>query len=153
VAARTGAAEAVTRKQRIALEIFAPTLLGVLLPFAFWQGLAALRGASGQFLLFQAQDLARSLIWVYLFGGPPSVGYMAIMEWRFARGLDPRSWRAVGLSTLLGLAAGLGIALFLVFSWWPHATVPLNLGGIGLTVGFVLGLVIRRFSRPAPVSL
>ncbi len=138
------------RKARIALEILGPSFLGVVLPFGLWQGLAAVQGASGQFLWLQMHELPNTLGWAYLFGGPPSVVYMVVMEWRFARGLDPRSWRAVGLSTLLGLAAGLSIAFTLISGWWPDVVAPLNLGGIGVAVGFVLGLIIRRFSRAAP---
>jgi hypothetical protein len=73
--------------------------------------------------------------------------YAAIMEWRFSRGLDPRSWRATALSTALGYLSGLPLALGYGYerreTWWLF-----NL--LGPVVGLTLGLLIRRWSaRPA----
>lgn len=92
------------------------------------------------------------LFFAYLIAGAPSLLYAAVMEWRFARGLNPRSWRAVWLSTGLGGAAGLGmIGAMLAISrpttgfteWWIFGIFA----GLGVVVGFVVGACVRGMGR------
>jgi hypothetical protein len=68
------------------------------------------------------------------------------MEWRFARGLDPRSWRSVGLSTVLGFFSGAAIVAAYGFSGSDIFFLWLLFGGTGLAVGFILGVLIKALS-------
>lgn len=132
-----------TRNKRIALEILSPPALGAgwwvlaTMPHVTWTA----EGLVGHFGLVVVVTG-----YAYWFAGIPSLVYAAIMEWRFARGLDPRGWRSVGLSAVLGFISGGGIMVCLGWRrlWDP---VPwLIFGGGGAVVGFILGLLIKRLS-------
>ncbi|HTL68683.1 MAG TPA: hypothetical protein VL200_13555 [Lacunisphaera sp.] len=140
-----------TRRKRIALELLGPPPLGVICYSAVW--LVMIIRYSHRTGHWPPFDLAAIAIWAvvmvlyaYLFTGMQSLIYMLIMEWRFARGLDPRGWPSVGLSSMLGLISGAAVIPFFGFR-------PADLGfiftTIGLAVGFTLGWLIRRWSAPA----
>jgi hypothetical protein len=95
------------------------------------------------------------LMSAYIIAGAPALLYAAFMEWRFARGLEPASWRAVGLAALSGLVAGVGMigSMQLFFGAdggrteaWIYATF----GTMGLLVGAIVGTIIRWLERRAP---
>jgi hypothetical protein len=81
----------------------------------------------------------------YAFTGLQSIGYVAVMEWRFARGLDPGSWRAVHLSAGLGCLSAMVPYAVLLFDapGGNRVTGGFALGGLGCAVGFLLGLLIK----------
>lgn len=148
------------RGVRIAIELLGPPAWGTALmaawmvptmlaetahPRPWWED--ARQGAAVLFLV---------LVFAYVFAGLQSVVYTVVLEWRFSRGLDPRSWRAVGWSTGLGFLSGAAIIVVLgrgagdVLAW-------LIWGGLGATVGFLNGALIRWLSRrdvmpPAPAG-
>lgn len=138
-----------TRKQRIAVEVLGPPLLGWVLIYGFFFT-SALWNAIEQGHVFAWQSPTLSEIGVglavaYWVAGIPSVFYTLVMEWRFARGLNPRSWNSVCLSSLLGLLSG--CALLFVASgreWKLEATVACGIAGSA--VGFMLGVVIKKTS-------
>jgi hypothetical protein len=135
-----------TRGKRIALEVLGPPALGasVWLVVIF---VSQLFEPAGKDLIRFLRELPGAalflLVAAYVFAGLQSVFYAVIMEWNFTAGLDPRSWKSVALSSLLGLCSGGVIPL--VFSagrktaWEPW----LLLGGLGLLVGLAMGLLIR----------
>ena len=82
------------------------------------------------------------LLFAYIFAGLPSLLYAAIMEWRFARGLNPDSWRAVAWSSGLGLASGLAI-IGVASTGRAEFTAYAMFSGLGLAVGFLLGWFIK----------
>lgn len=136
-----------TRRIRIIVELLAPGLIGTALFLSLILGGAGLRP---QTLLRDWESLPRSLLFpsyvllvAYMLTGIQSILYTLIMEWRFSRGLDPRSWRAVRLSSLLGFASG---AVFVVTdgSFRPERLgLGVLLGGLGLVVGFLLGCLVK----------
>lgn len=82
------------------------------------------------------------LLFAYIFAGLPSLLYAAIMEWRFARGLNPNSWRAVAWSSGLGLASGLAI-IGVASTGRAEFTAYAMFSELGLAVGFLLGWFIK----------
>jgi hypothetical protein len=88
------------------------------------------------------------LVFGYLLAGVPSLVFAAIMELAFAKGLDPCSGRSVLLSTFLGAASGVPIDMLMAgkLTARPNA-LPLVM--LGLLTGLAVGLLIRRWSRPA----
>jgi hypothetical protein len=139
-----------TRGKRIALELLGPPALGATLMIALMAGITVVETIEKGDVLQRLKELAQGTVFVavfaYMLAGAQSILYACIMEWRFARGLDPRSWRSVVLSS--GLASG--AAIMLVIGWRSdlHAQwLWVFYGGIGLLVGFSLGLLIRRLSR------
>ena len=141
-----------TRGKRIALEVLGPPALGaaimtsVIAVFAIAE--AAEKGAALQRLKELAQAGTVAVVFAYMLAGAQSIFYAFIMEWRFARGLDPRSWRSVGLSSALGFLSGAVIVLSLGWrSDLLNAWLWFAYGGLGLLVGFTLGLLIKRLSR------
>jgi hypothetical protein len=88
------------------------------------------------------------LVLGYLLAGLPSLAFAAIMELAFAKGLDPCSGRSVLLSTFLGAASGVPIDMLMAgkLTARPNA-LPLVM--LGLLTGLAVGLLIRRWSRPA----
>lgn len=143
-----------TRKQRIALEILGPPLLGGTLAAVYAWGFFIYKSIQQEQLLAVGPNLIGVIPGLILFyaafafpaSGVQALLYAAIMEWCFSRGLDPRSWRSVALSTLLGFASGAVLAVGYGFerkgTWY-------GFNGLGLAVGLTLGLLIWRFSRPA----
>lgn len=141
----------ITRGKRIALEVLGPPLLG---------GAGATLWAWGTIVyhnLHQIETFGAAAaqlrilpcLWL-LYGtfafpmiGLQAAGYAAILEWRFSRGLDPRSWRSVVLSSVLGYLSCLPLALGYGYerkeTWWLF-----NL--LGPAVGLVLGLLIKRWT-------
>lgn len=134
-----------TRGRRVCLEVLAPPFLGSCLGLLAGTVLSLVQGASLQFLWLQRWDYLVTFFWAYLLGGLPSVGYMLVMEWRFARGLEPRSGRAVALSTLLGGGAG-GLISAAILPL--DAGVSFYLTGLGGTVGFIIGQLVKRLTPP-----
>jgi hypothetical protein len=139
-----------TRRKRVALELLGPPIIGAtgLLLFSFAM---ALPGAIAKHdLLHELKQSGPIIIMTYafafVFSGIQSIFYTLIMEWRFARGLNPGSWPAVSWSTGLGFAAGAAICLAYGFHRSDALFLWLYFGGIGTAVGFVLGLVIKMFS-------
>lgn len=137
------------RWHRVLLEVFAPPALGATI---FWlfalsgavaDGLAGRRSGGVEWL---GQAWLMLAAYAYIFAGLPSLVYAAIMEWRFARGLDPACGRAVALSAGLGLLSGATIVA--VMSGDRAGVASLSLwGGIGVIVGFALGAFVRWRTR------
>jgi len=136
-----------TRGKRIALELLGPPLLGVIVLMAIsyaqtlWIALQDWKTPKLEPGLLKPLGL---LIVAYLFAGIPSVIYTFVMEWSFAKGLDPESGRTMQLSAYLGTMAGISIGL-LIGAFHFDSTFWL-MGGIGLIVGFLMGLLIRHGS-------
>ena len=150
-----------TRGKRIALELLGPPFVGTLIALALGSAKAIRESVlSGQwtgwdFRIIQGFVLGFifSLPFAYIFAGVQSIVYTLIMEWRFALGLDPRNWRSVGLSTALGFASGAVICMGFGPAYSDTRALWLYFGGIGLAVGFVLGLLIKSWSvQPAASS-
>ena len=138
-----------TRKKRIVLELFGPPALGAILLFLY-----ALVTAAWNQNAYETDEnfqpnriLATGAIYLgyaYFFAGIPSIIYTAIMEWRFTRTLEPDSWQAVQLSAFLG--TGAGFVLGLAVGEFRFQSVFWMMSSIGLTVGFLLGLLIKHWS-------
>jgi len=142
------------RPLRIALEIIGPPLFG-LLPF----------------YVMMTPDLIANIAYghvnpaehfaifggAYMVAGIPSIIYAVVMETAFSRFFSPKSWRAVMLSTILGLFSGVlisGVAGALrighdtghsVFVTLIPTMVPL-----GIFVGFLMGLLVKVLSETEP---
>jgi hypothetical protein len=140
-----------TRRSRITLELVGPPLLGAGLVTA-WAVIQMLTDATTTTAAGWANQLGMlpmAFVMYTVFAIPciglQTLAYTAIMEWRFARGLDPRSWRAVGWSTVLGWASGavlaFGYGIARKDTWYFF-------NGMGPAVGCLLGLIIRRKSKP-----
>ena len=135
-----------TRGKRIALEILGPPALGAGLwdmTMAATMAWSAWVDGRPQAWSWQiAQVTGAVFLFAYVFAGLPSLLYAAIMEWGFARGLNPASWRAVLWSSGLGLTSGLAIIGVASAGRAEFAAYAL-LGGLGLVVGFLLGWFIK----------
>ncbi|MBI2496663.1 MAG: hypothetical protein HYV75_01610 [Opitutae bacterium] len=138
-----------TRGKRIALEILGPPALGAGLWYATitattaWSVWVDDRPQAWNWQI--AQRMGVVLLFAYIFAGLPSLLYAAIMEWRFTRGLNPGSWRAVAWSSGLGLASGLMI-IGVASTGRAESTAYAMFGGLVLAVGFLLGWFIKRRS-------
>jgi len=138
-----------TRRVRIGIELFGPGLIAGLLidlvwgAIAGWQMLAEGRMGDLKPNLFAVG--VGVILAAYCFAALQSVAYMAVMEWSFARGLDPESWGAVRLSAVLGFfSAMVPYGFLLVDRWdWELLSTGAVLGSLGLAVGFLLGLLIK----------
>lgn len=85
----------------------------------------------------------------------PSIGYVIFMEIAFSKGMRPRSVKTIMFSSLLGLIAGLLIALFVAAS--PNFSKKsiesaFMLIAIGSMVGVSLGSVIYTFGAEKRAS-
>ncbi|HVZ66488.1 MAG TPA: hypothetical protein VG936_18130 [Lacunisphaera sp.] len=143
-----------TRRDRIALELLGPPLLGGAAA-GIWAWATLLQHAvprPGTFSAFAGHlaALPYSCL-VYTLFAFPMIGiqagcYSAILEWCFSMGLSPRSLRSVALSTALGYLSGLPLALGYGYdrndTWYFFSVV-------GPVVGGVIGLIIRR-GTPRP---
>lgn len=135
-----------TRGKRIALEVLGPPFLGAILMTSYTIGEHLLRNGDLSFVFLQGRDYLLVFFFAYVFGILPSLAYMGLMEAAFNRGLDPTDWRAVGLSSGLGLLAGAGIMLF-VSSGRASVGELTYFAIFGLIVGLLLGLIIWFFTR------
>lgn len=135
-----------TRKNRGALEFFGPPALGAMLlagsmaAVSLWDWLTT--GRAQQWSWEAPGVFGMMLAFAYLFAGLPSLLYAVIMEWRFARGLNPASRRAVAWSSALGLASGLVIGGVLSGGRLLFGAYAM-FGGLGVAVGFLLGWFIK----------
>ena len=143
------------RRYRVALEVLGPVPLATLLLLIVF---VISEISKGRFPLVSRKDFTGIFFYLfygYIFAGLPSLISAGLIEWRFAHGLHPHSWRAVSLMSLLGLASGLLVATsFTVLtasggSRGAEKLIPFcYVGTWGLTVGFLLGLLIKILSRP-----
>ena len=138
--------------KRIALELLGPAALGAGIISLFYIGAAACDiVVKGKALLKTLGEVGSVMLFclmmAYLFVGIQSILYTIIMEWRFKRGLDPRSWRMIGLSSSLGFSSDVGMIIVLEGdrSWEKQGWI--GWGGLGLVVGFLMGLLIRCWSK------
>jgi hypothetical protein len=144
-----------TRGKRIALELLGPPILGAMGTTGWALATLTLRqedsgrdGGIGGMLPNAIPLLFLYLMGAFLGSGFQAFLYAAIMEWSFARGLDPRSCRMVAQSTVLGWAAGAAVAFGYGYArddtWYLFNT-------LGPLIGLILGLAIRRWS-PLPIT-
>jgi len=135
---------AMLRPNRILIELFAPAPLGVVGMIA--PGMVnevVHHGFSRPLELYgPLQSVGLLLLFAYLFIGVQSLIYTIIMESLFTRGVDPASWVAVGISTLLGGLAGFSILVVV------GAGASFSFGVVGLSVGFIIGTVVWIGSIP-----
>lgn len=129
------------RAQRIILEVFGPPLLAATIFEVV--ALVGTREAEALklFPLF--------LFFGYLVAGLPSLAFAGIMEFAFARGLEPTSKSAVLLAATLGMASGLLIDMAMAGA----TTVRLSAAFfmiLGLLVGGAIGLAIQAWPPPGP---
>lgn len=145
-----------TRGKRIAFELLGPAALGagicclVYLCAATW-GILVEKRESWNALYELGSMMPMIFLFAYVSAGLQSILYTAIMEWRFKQGLNPRSWRMVGWSTLVGFASGGVFTLGELGNFEAVLPSLATLGGFGLVVGFLMGLLIRRWSKE-PIS-
>jgi hypothetical protein len=140
--------------RRIVLEMLAPPAIGAL-SFIFYQAYQANHFPP------DAEDVRLCLLLGYFFGFIPSLIYTAFMERAIKRGLQPKTWRFVGFSSILGLLAGVAIAT-VVGTGDDELRVSDLLGSLavdGLWTGFVLGLLLKSLAHwsdrrnPPPTAL
>lgn len=122
---------------RFCLNLLAPPALAVLLLVA----LGSLVGASS----FRAlASMPAMLAIAYLYAGLPSLVHACILHFTYRRGLAPQSGRALALSTLNGLLAGLAIALFFATAGGGGATDgPWIMVPVGAATGAINALLHR----------
>lgn len=140
-----------TRAGRIAMEVLGPPLLALIylnlyawlslqFPHQEWSETATMTlGRMSYWNEFNFFSIALA----YIVGGCPALFYATVMEAVYAKGLSPRSWWTVGLSTLLGPIAGVAINLAFRTSITEIFGSQLTLPGVGLAVGLTLGIVIK----------
>lgn len=135
------------RKKRIALELLGPPALGAGVFIAVFGGAALwdslIKGLTWDLLRQLAMLSLTIFAAAYIVVGIQSVLYTLIMEWRFKRGLDPRSWQMVRLSSFLGFGSGAIVSLGNFDQPTKLGPTILFMGGLGLVVGFVMGLLIK----------
>lgn len=140
-----------THRKRIALELLGPPLLGAVLfcalPWAQRAWISVRQGRPPGYDPHFFQNVGFVLLLAYVLAGIPSIVYTLVMEWRFARGLDPKNWWTVALSALLGTIAGGTIGISWDAGRWNLGAWIL-LGVTGLGVGFLLGSLIKMLSKP-----
>jgi hypothetical protein len=129
------------RPLRILFQILVPPILGLLPVYVMMTPDLISEIAYGH--VKPGEHLA-IILGAYLAAGIPSVVYTVVMEIAFSRFLSPASWRAVLLSTVLGLLAGLLIGA--VLNSIDHGRdgeshVILTMLPTGMVVGFVMGIL------------
>lgn len=147
-----------TRGKRIALEVLGPPAMSAIIATTVFAAFAIVEAVEKEGTWHRLKQVAgvalAAVIGAYVLAGVQSILYAFVMEWRFTRGLDPRSWRSVGWSTGLGFGAG-GV-IVLVVGWsngFGEVFAWLSFGGLGLLVGFALGLLIRCLARRSRARL
>lgn len=123
-----------TRTSRIAVELFAPPLLGST-PFLF---MAIITGTVGL--------IPMVLMVAYVVAIVPSAIFTGVLECAFWWGLDPRSPNAILLASGLGLCSG--VAIGLAPGGPTVAEKAVFFGFIGMLVGACTALIVRRWSAP-----
>ncbi len=142
-----------TRRQRVALELFGPAPLGV--------GVLVVSALVGEGHFSWPGHLAEAvivlgvaaiwLVYAYLFTILPCALCTWALETAFRRGLRPTSWRAVGLASALGATSGILIGWVLNEFHWD-GTTPALFGANGWGVGTVIGFVTRHRSKALPTA-
>ena len=139
-----------TRGKRIALELLGPPALGATILGSINAVINTIKDGpqDWQIVLHQTfQYMIFAVIGSYMFAIAPSALCACLLEWRFSRGLRPDSRRQVALSAWLGLISGTGISI-LVAGFLDLSIGLLSIfGGTGLVVGFLIGLLIRFWSK------
>jgi hypothetical protein len=143
-----------TRGKRIAIELFGPPMMGVIIVLTIAEGHALWDFTQGNHRWLGHGRFLKD-IWIlfliaYVFAGLQSIVYTLVMEWRFSAGLDPRGWRAVVWSTALGFLSGAAIVAF--YGWGRTDTLDgwLYFGGLGTVVGCGMGLLVKLLSPTGP---
>lgn len=141
---------------RVSLEFFGPTLLVVAKHVVLDERDAYLDmlrwgwgGVVEALLLLGSVMLA---ICVTTF--PVGFFYTLLMEWRYTRGLEPRSGKGVGVAALVGVLMGVTGCLPLLFAGargWVFLT--LYYGAQGLVMGLILGLLVKFLTPRIPPVL
>ena len=143
-----------TRKKRIALELLGPPALGAGIPTILFGGASLIesliKGSSIGHLKDVGSVAALYFFYAYFIVGLQSILYTVIMERRFKHGLDPCSWRMVRMSSLLGFGSGAILAVFAINDPKIMGGIVLIMGGLGLVVGFLIGLLIKWWSAEKP---
>lgn len=140
------------RPARVALNILLPPLLAAGCFLAF-MGMIALGESNSPNR--DATDVLRGagqlgfmvFLVAYMVAGLPSLLHAVIMEIAY-RKFPPEGWASVGISALSGTLAGILVATFFLSGKAPSARVSLVFVLLGFFVGFLLGIFIKRLSRP-----
>ncbi len=140
------------------MEVFGPVLLSSIpfIGFEAWlltEKLAFIN--TGKIIAQEVGFFAMALMIFAVIAFVPSSIFAFLMESAFAKGLQPRSGKSVGLSSLLGTLAGLGVGLIVGLIVRPHGnfdaqitgTVSLALAIYGLLIGCAMGLILRVADR------
>ncbi len=104
-----------------------------------------------------------AMLFSYFYAGIPTIVYTLMMEWRFARGLNPASRQMVRYSTMLGGIIGSSFSIVSLFKeqslhadFGDFATflygVSLITAPAGMAVGYIIGTLIRRGSTDSHES-
>ncbi len=139
-----------TRGKRIALELLGPAAIGasflslVMAGLSVWE-IATKNAEATKALLSWLTGSLFVLLMAYIYVGPQSIVSTWVLERRFKRGLDPASWNVVKLCSALGFVSGgvIGGVIGILGDGKTGLLVGLIFGGLGLVVGFILGLLIR----------
>jgi len=85
---------------------------------------------------------------------PVGFFYALLMEWRYTRGLEPRSGKGVGVAALVGLLMGVvGCLPFLFAGARGWIFLALFYGAQGLVMGLILGLLVKFLTPRIPPVL
>jgi len=127
------------RAQRVILEVFGPPALAATI-----FEIVALVGAREVAAL---KLFPMILIFGYLVAGLPSLAFAGIMEFAFARGLEPTSKSAVLLAATLGMTSGLPIDMAMAGAMTVRSSAAFFMI-LGLLVGGAIGLAIQAWPPP-----
>ena len=139
-----------TRGKRIALELLGPPALGAIIMTTIERGTMLFEAVNQGSVVAGIKQVceygALVLVLAHFFAGLQSVLYTVVMEWRFSKGLDPASWKMVKLSSVLGFGSGAVLIAVKIPDLTNMGMILLSTGGLGLVVGFIMGLLIKRWS-------
>lgn len=139
-----------TRKKRIALELLGPPAVGAGIPIIIVGGMALIESTTKANSAVQLKEVGQMaalfFLGAYFVAGLQSILCTAVMEWRFTKGLDPASWQMVRLSSVLGFGSGAIVSLGNLDQPTKLGPMLLAFGGLGLVVGFIMGLLIKHWS-------